>query len=85
MPFPTEHEVTILKILAKQNEGIYARDLLAQSRGKVKQGSLYTTLNRMQGKGFVRVLGDAYHRRYALTAAGERAVEACRILTRRSA
>jgi DNA-binding PadR family transcriptional regulator len=45
-------ELLILQLLSEHGP-TYGLDLVAQSRGKLKRGSVYVTLGRMEEKGFV--------------------------------
>ena len=58
----------------------YGLDLVTSSRGRVKRGSVYVTLGRMEAKGYITSSagGDDGRRRYRPTALGERALLAVR-------
>jgi DNA-binding PadR family transcriptional regulator len=45
-------ELLILQLLADRGP-TYGLDLVARSRGRLKRGSVYVTLGRMEGKGLV--------------------------------
>ena len=46
-------EMLVLSLLAADSPS-YGLDLVARSRGRLKRGSVYVTLGRMERKGFVR-------------------------------
>ena len=58
----------------------YGLELVQASRGRLKRGSVYVTLGRMEEKGYVTSFlgGDDGRRRYRPTALGERALLAVR-------
>jgi DNA-binding PadR family transcriptional regulator len=72
-------ESLILDILADRGP-TYGLDLVAHSRGKLKRGSVYVTLGRMEEKGLVRSRRDERpgegpaRRLYEPTALGLRAL-----------
>ncbi|MGC4068090.1 MAG: PadR family transcriptional regulator [Polyangiaceae bacterium] len=89
-PFPSEKESLILALLAERGV-MYGLELVNESGGHLKRGTVYVTLSRMQDKGWVRVAEDRSpgshaglpRPRYRITAAGHRvlmAVEAAREL-----
>jgi DNA-binding PadR family transcriptional regulator len=72
-------EYLILNLLASRGP-CYGLELVQGSRGRLKRGSVYVTLGRMEEKGLVTsVAGGADgRRRYRPTALGERALLAAR-------
>jgi DNA-binding PadR family transcriptional regulator len=58
----------------------YGLEIVQASRGRLKRGSIYVTLGRMEEKGFVTSSagGNDGRRRYRPTALGERALLAAR-------
>jgi DNA-binding PadR family transcriptional regulator len=78
-------ETLIIRLLADLGP-TYGLDLVASSRGRLKRGSVYVTLGRMEQKGFVTSRieerpGEGPPRRlYDLTALGHRALMASRLL-----
>ncbi len=64
----------------------YGLDLVVLSRGRLKRGSVYVTLGRMEQKGLVRSMLDARpgegppRRLYAPTALGLRSLVASRLI-----
>jgi DNA-binding PadR family transcriptional regulator len=79
-------EDLILALLAAR-EDTYGLDLVAASRGRLKRGSVYVTLGRMEQKGFVtsrlesKRPGEGPPRRlYRITALGERARQAAALM-----
>ncbi len=78
-------EALILDLLTARGP-TYGLDLVAASRGRLKRGSVYVTLGRMEKKGFVRSRVDQRpaegppRRLYEPTALGLRALVAARLL-----
>jgi len=72
-------EQLILTVLASRGP-CYGLELVELSRGRLKRGSVYVTLGRMEEKGYVSssAAGDDGRRRYRPTALGERALVAAR-------
>jgi len=86
-PFATETELKILAILA-EHTGLYGLELVRESGGKLKRGTVYVTLGRLEERGLVRskVLRKANNPGlprpvYAITEAGYRMLEAARVAT----
>lgn len=81
---PSPKEALVLSQLATHGE-LYGLQLVGLSKGKLKKGTVYVTLARMEDKGLVRSLRDQQPEdhagmprpRYRLTASGERALRAC--------
>ena len=77
-------ESLVLTLLAADSPS-YGLDLVARSRGRLKRGSVYVTLGRMERKGLVRSeleerAGEGPPRRlYEPTALGKRAIVAVRV------
>ena len=46
-------EADVLKLLIDDPSELYGFDMVERSKGKLKLGTLYTTLNRMEDKGYV--------------------------------
>jgi PadR family transcriptional regulator, regulatory protein PadR len=71
-------ELLVLELL--QREELYGLQLVAASRGQLKRGTIYVTLGRMEGKGYITSTLDAPpsgtgglpRRIYAMTALGHR-------------
>jgi DNA-binding PadR family transcriptional regulator len=78
---PSAKESLILSLLAERGS-LYGLELVALSDNRLKRGTVYVTLSRMQDKGFVRTLEDRSPEehaglprpKYRITAAGERAL-----------
>jgi DNA-binding PadR family transcriptional regulator len=72
-------EHLILNVLASRGP-CYGLEIVQASRGRLKRGSIYVTLGRMEEKGFVTSSagGNDGRRRYRPTALGERALLAAR-------
>ena len=74
-------ETLILELLSEHRE-LYGLEMIGASRGKLKRGTIYVTLNRMDEKGFVtsrevEAEGRGPARRvYRLTGHGARALAA---------
>jgi DNA-binding PadR family transcriptional regulator len=85
--FASETELAILRILRDHPGGLYGLEIVRASRENLSRGTVYTTLGRMEEKGFVRsrVRRDEEHAglprpRYTVAALGERALEAAEIM-----
>jgi DNA-binding PadR family transcriptional regulator len=73
-------ERIILKLLLAQGPA-YGLELVKASRGRLTRGGIYVTLGRMEDKGLVRSAPGEHGRRiYKLTALGDRALAADRVL-----
>ena len=78
-------EALVLSLLTADSPS-YGLDLVARSRGRLKRGSVYVTLGRMERKGLVRSTleerpGEGPPRRqYEVTALGRRALVAVGVL-----
>lgn len=76
-------EALILDLLVAEPER-YGLELVAASKGKLKRGTVYVTLGRMEHKGLItsrlddapRPLGGMPRRLYSPTAAGKRVLKA---------
>lgn len=81
---PSTKESLVLSLLASHGE-LYGLQLVGLSKGKLKKGTVYVTLSRMEDKGLIKSLRDQQPEghaglprpRYRLTAAGEKALRAC--------
>lgn len=49
----TEQEITILEILDRNRREMYGLDIVKQSNGKLKRGSIYIQLNRLEKWGLI--------------------------------
>lgn len=84
---PSAKEGLILALLAERG-CLYGLELVTLSENRLKRGTVYVTLSRMQSKGLIRVLEDRSPERHAglprpkyrITAAGERALLALRTI-----
>jgi DNA-binding PadR family transcriptional regulator len=71
----SKNEVAVLSLLMGAGE-MYGLDMVKKSEGKLKLGTIYLTLSRMEEKGYAtsrRELGPALvvpRRRYRITGAG---------------
>lgn len=52
LPRLSSIETLILELLAEHRE-LYGLEMMEASRGKLKRGTIYVTLGRMQDKGYV--------------------------------
>jgi DNA-binding PadR family transcriptional regulator len=78
-PFAAQTELLIMRMLRDAPGGMYGLALVKASDGRLKRGTIYVTLGRLEEKGYVRskVKTDADHPgiprpMYRLTALGER-------------
>jgi PadR family transcriptional regulator, regulatory protein PadR len=80
MPNLSPTELVILRALI--TGPLYGQELVTQSNGELKRGTVYVTLNRMEEKGFVESFeekrphaeGGLPRRRYRVTGEGQRAL-----------
>jgi DNA-binding PadR family transcriptional regulator len=78
--WPTPSEMVVMRILQGNPQGAYGLEIVMESNGEVKRGSVYVLLGRLEEKGFVRVLPSKRTRealgparpQYQLTAEGSR-------------
>lgn len=84
-PFATETELKVLALL-EENVGMYGLELVRQSGGKLKRGTIYVTLGRLEERGLVRsaVLKKPGHPGlprpvYSITKDGYRMLEAWKV------
>jgi DNA-binding PadR family transcriptional regulator len=78
---PSVKEGLILALLAERGS-LYGLELVTLSEKRLKRGTVYVTLSRMQNKGLVRTLEDRNPEqhaglprpKYRITAVGERAL-----------
>jgi DNA-binding PadR family transcriptional regulator len=52
--WPTRAEMLVMNLLADQAGGMYGLEIVEGSKGKVKRGSVYVLLARLEEKGFVK-------------------------------
>lgn len=82
--WPTPTEMAVMTVLQSKPRGAYGLEIVAASNRRVKQGSVYVLLGRLEEKGFVRVLktkpAPGYEGpprpQYQLTAEGTRVMAA---------
>lgn len=86
-PFATETELLVLRLLRDAPTGLYGLQLVDTSEGKLKRGTVYVTLGRLEEKGFVdsRTKAQANHAGlprpvYRITGLGQRALEAAQVM-----
>jgi len=51
--WPTKTEMTVLSLLMNAPLGLYGLQLVEQSGGSIKRGSVYVLLGRLEEKGYV--------------------------------
>jgi len=51
--FPSEMSLLVLRLLRDAPAGLYGLELVEASGGKLKRGTVYVTLGRLEEKGFV--------------------------------
>jgi DNA-binding PadR family transcriptional regulator len=76
-------ELLVLELLVRDEE-LYGLQLVASSKGRLKRGTVYVTLGRMEGKGYISSrledpppgAGGLPRRRYTATALGRRMLAA---------
>jgi DNA-binding PadR family transcriptional regulator len=78
---PTGMEFTILDLLFSGKE-LYGLEIVRESNGAVKRGSVYVLLDRLEQKGFVISRAESIptmaglpRRQYRITGVGQRAVQ----------
>ena len=84
VPRLSPKEQLILELLIRRRGGLYGLELVTASRGRLKRGTVYVTLARMEDKGFVTSrqedapadAGGLPRRIYSPTALGRRIVDA---------
>lgn len=54
--WPTPAEMRVLHILQGKPRGTYGLDIVEESSGNIKRGSVYVLLGRLEEKGFVRAV-----------------------------
>jgi len=86
-PFAAETELLVLRLLKDEPEGMYGLALVRTSAGKLKRGTVYVTLGRLEEKGYVtskvqkkRVHAGLPRPIYQIAALGERALAAAEIM-----
>src|SRR5437660_5489307 len=50
---PLKESVVLELLLEKCSNGMYGLELVTKSKGKLKRGTVYVTLSRMEDKGYV--------------------------------
>jgi len=78
-PFAAQTELLIMRMLRDEPAGMYGLALVKASEGRLKRGTIYVTLGRLEEKGYVRSRAkpDGDHPGiprpiYKITALGER-------------
>ena len=89
MTFPSRNEQIVLEILRDAPTGLYGLEIVDESGGRLKRGSVYVTLGRMAQKGFVsqrvmeteRAVPGLPRPTYSITPLGARALQAAAIIS----
>jgi len=84
LPRLSPKERLILELLAQQGRALYGLELVARSKRRLKRGTIYVTLGRMEDKGYVTsrledpppATGGLPRRLYEPTAFGKRVLAA---------
>jgi PadR family transcriptional regulator, regulatory protein PadR len=92
LPTVSRKEALILDLLAGASD-LYGLELVEASEGRLKRGTVYVTLSRMEDKGYVTSSQEAKaqgaiglpRRVYRLTALGRRAREAWAMVSKKLA
>jgi len=86
-PFAAETELFILSMLRDAPGGMYGLELVNNSGGKLKRGTVYVTLGRMEEKGYIKSRTDKHashpglpRPRYRIEALGQRALQAAELM-----
>jgi DNA-binding PadR family transcriptional regulator len=86
-PFSTETELLVLRLLRSSPAGLYGLQLVSNSGGNLKRGTVYVTLGRLEEKGFVdshtkkqRVHAGLPRPVYRITGFGQKALAAAEIM-----
>lgn len=83
LPVPSQKEMLIMKLLLRGGE-LYGLQMVTQSEGALKRGTVYVTLDRMEDKGYLTSRQEESppgalglpRRLYKLTGLGQRVVQA---------
>lgn len=84
IPSLSATEATMLELLIDGHKEMYGLEMIEASKGRLKRGTIYVTLQRMTEKGFVESREEARpspevgipRRLYKITGLGERAIAA---------
>jgi DNA-binding PadR family transcriptional regulator len=86
-PFAARTELLILGLLRSEPAGMYGLELVKVSKGKLKRGTVYVTLGRLEEKGFIRSRSKSEPDQpglprpiYKITAQGARALAAAELM-----
>lgn len=83
LPVPSHKEALIMQLLVRSGE-LYGLEMVTQSEGELKRGTVYVTLDRMEDKGYLTSRQEEKlpgaiglpRRLYKLTGFGQRVLEA---------
>lgn len=81
--FPSLSPTELLILQTLVARGMYGQELVAQSEGQLKRGTVYVTLSRMEAKGLIESEAEARpanegglpRRRYRVTGEGQHVLE----------
>jgi len=84
----TATEAEILRLLVGEPKGLYGLELVKRSGGKLKRGSVYVLLSRLEDKGYLQVksmpppegTGGMRRRLYRLDGAGQKILSAYELM-----
>jgi DNA-binding PadR family transcriptional regulator len=86
-PFAAATELLVLRLLSSEPSGLYGLEMVKKSGGKLKRGSVYVILGRLEDKGYIksRIPRDADHAglprpHYTLTAQGQKVLQAAELM-----
>jgi len=87
----TATEAAILRLLIGQPQGLYGLELVKRSNGKLKRGSVYVLLSRLEDKGYVKAkaypapegAGGMPRRKYRIDGAGQKVLQVYEMMTDR--
>jgi DNA-binding PadR family transcriptional regulator len=90
-PFANKTELLVLSLLKQSPAGLYGLELVRLSGGKLKRGTVYLTLGRLEERGLVnsKILGPANHPglprpTYSIAEAGEKMLEMWKQVSKQS-
>lgn len=71
------NDFLILRLLMENSAGLFGSEMIELSKGQLKRGSAYTTLQRMEDRGLIKselkagVVGDLPRRLHRITGLGQ--------------
>jgi DNA-binding PadR family transcriptional regulator len=86
--FASPAELEVLRLLTDNSDGMYGLEIVRASGNSLSRGTVYTTLGRMEQKGFVRAHTSQQadypglpRPHYTVTALGKRALKAYAVMS----